>query len=968
MNSVHGLWDRQVEQNVLVTAVQGALARRSGFIAIESQAGMGKTALLRYAGDEARREGLRVLTARGVDLEREFSFGVARQLFEPALAAVPPEQRKRLLSGAAGAAAALVGQEYGPDAPLHGEFAILHGLYWLTANLCQKEPLVLLIDDVHWADTASLRFLAHLQPRLEELAVLVVISLRPDEPEAPAELLGRITTDHTCALLHPRALSEQAASEIVHRALGPEAEEEFVGACCRASGGSPLLLHEEVRAISEEGIAPTAANARIVEEVGARALSSRVALHLGRLPAEHLAMAGAAALLGEDSELMQAAAVAGIETHEAFAAAAQLAKLGLLEIADAVPNPKVRFSHPLIRAAIYQNIDPVLRNDKHRHIASLLVEQKVDPERAAAHLLRTSPVGEQWVIAALHAASRTALARGSPESASAYLRRCMAEPLEARDRVDTIIRLGTLAIRFEPQATGEYLHMALAETNDPISRAEIVSRLALMLAWQEHNDEALALCSNAIEELAPTHTELHNLLTAALLDMAQDDPAAYNLVKKRMAALLAAPSEETVGGRILDGLLSLHEAFTGADRKAVARRAHRGLGCGDMAISGEFDPLGAPRIAAYACSSFALMATDLEDVLPILDHLLAQAQQFHSEGDTVAAYTYRSVMWLWRGDLTEALADAHHALRLEEETGDMVNVPLALSVAVTALMEQGKLTEAADLLQNIDILQPRRIGNWFRVHECYGRLLLRQHHPDQALEAMLFAGDSFAATGGRNPAFTAWRSGAAECLHALGRNSEALRYAEEEIALARAWGAPRPLGHALRIAGQVAGGAQGVALLTEAVEVLEHSTARLELAHALVDLGAAIRRSGHRAEARPPLSRGLDLAHQCAAADLVEVALSELGAAGARPRRLTLTGPQALTPSERRVADLAATGLSNRDIAQQLYVTVKTVEVHLAKAYRKLGITSRQRLAAALQETPTHKSRSGEPLSPATPG
>ena len=199
-----------------------------------------------------------------------------------------------------------------------------------------------------------------------------------------------------------------------------------------------------------------------------------------------------------------------------------------------------------------------------------------------------------------------------------------------------------------------------------------------------------------------------------------------------------------------------------------------------------------------------------------------------------------------------------------------------------------------------------------------------------------------------NPAVLAWRSHLALALLGLDRRDEALELAREEVELARAWGSPRPIGVALRARGLAEGGAEGIETLRESVDVLEGSSARLELARSLVELGAALRRANERAEARELLREGLDLAVRSGALPLVERAEQELAATGARPRRLLLSGVESLTASERRVARFAAEGLSNKDIAQALFVTTKTVEVHLSNVYRKLGIGSRDELPQAL--------------------
>jgi DNA-binding CsgD family transcriptional regulator len=193
-----------------------------------------------------------------------------------------------------------------------------------------------------------------------------------------------------------------------------------------------------------------------------------------------------------------------------------------------------------------------------------------------------------------------------------------------------------------------------------------------------------------------------------------------------------------------------------------------------------------------------------------------------------------------------------------------------------------------------------------------------------------------------------WRSNAALALLALGRSEEAGALANEELAIARRWDAPRAVGMATRVVGLIAGGDDLVEHLRQAVEILAASPARLEHARALTDLGSALRRTRHRADARPVLRDAIELATRCGAQALVERAWHELRATGARPRKQVFTGADALTASERRVADMAASGMTNREIAQDLFVTAKTVETHLRQTYMKLDIKSRDQLPAAL--------------------
>jgi DNA-binding CsgD family transcriptional regulator len=226
------------------------------------------------------------------------------------------------------------------------------------------------------------------------------------------------------------------------------------------------------------------------------------------------------------------------------------------------------------------------------------------------------------------------------------------------------------------------------------------------------------------------------------------------------------------------------------------------------------------------------------------------------------------------------------------------------------------------------------------------------------VEELLHVGETLRSLPFDNPTGEPWRSWAAEGLRLLDRNDEARALAGDELALARRWGDPHTIGASLRVLGLVEGGKAGIGLLREAVGVLAGSDARLKYAHALVDLGAALRRANHRTEARQRLREGVDLAQRLGAFGLAARANEEIIATGARPRRVLRTGLDALTASERRVAQLAADGRSNKEIAQTLFVTIKTVEVHLSNAYRKLEISSRAQLEKALAPAPPSRTPS----------
>ena len=233
------------------------------------------------------------------------------------------------------------------------------------------------------------------------------------------------------------------------------------------------------------------------------------------------------------------------------------------------------------------------------------------------------------------------------------------------------------------------------------------------------------------------------------------------------------------------------------------------------------------------------------------------------------------------------------------------------------------------------------------------RLGLAQRRPADAHADLLDAAARWRQLGCCHPVLASWRVEATETLLRLGDRAGARRLADEQLDLADRLDTPGARGTALRAMARAAPTDQRIALLERSADLLAGSPAGLEHTRALVDLGAALGRANRRREAREPLSRALDLAHRGGLRLIAQRARNELKAAGARPRRDLLTGPGALTPAEHRVAALAATGHTNQEIAEQLYITLRTVETHLTHAFQKLQITWRGQLANGMATAET---------------
>lgn len=312
--------------------------------------------------------------------------------------------------------------------------------------------------------------------------------------------------------------------------------------------------------------------------------------------------------------------------------------------------------------------------------------------------------------------------------------------------------------------------------------------------------------------------------------------------------------------------------------------------------------------------------------------------------ELAAISVWRATASYDRGALADAEADARWAF----ECAHGVHQSRAATQLLRVLIDRDELRAAEDVLQQcIDpdaspsIEVPRFLCARARLRAAQGRL-------QEALEDLLESGQRSERLGLSLQHHALWRAETAVIWAALGNRKEARRLAGEQLALARAFGRPRTLGISLRACGLVEDGEPGLDLLAEAVNTLERSESPLELARALTDYGAALRRAGHRVQARAELERALDLSHRCGARGIAARARAELIAAGAKPRRDAITGRDALTAGELRVARLAAEGLTNRAIAQALFITTNTAKAHLSRVYRKLAVTRRDQLAQAL--------------------
>lgn len=934
------LLERDAELAELAALAEAARSGSGSLVVVEGPAGIGKSRLLHEACSEAARRGMVVLSARGTQIERDFGFGAACQLFEARARMASRARRRRLFAGSAGLVRPLLLGSRDGGRLLAGELVTaLHGLYWLCVNLTELAPVVLAIDDAHWVDPPTLRWLRYLAPRLDGLALLVLVAVRSDEPLGHDEDLAEVRAGPETRTLRLSHLSQTAVTAMIRAAMGEAAAREFCGACAEVTGGNPLYVRELIVSLVADGVVPAVEAAASVLAQSPASIAAAVVRRLRRHAAA-LRLAQAVAVLGHAPDLQVAAVLAGLDHVTATGAADLLAAMGVLR-----PGWPLDFVHPIVRTAIYGNLPAGERALLHRRAAGLLDAAGESPDAVAGQLLASEPAGEEWSVEALRRAARHAMARGAPESALAYLRRALAERPPAAARAAVLREAGMAAFQCGDPGGGEYLKEALALAHEPVMRAEIALVLGRALLLADRVEAAVEVLWSGLGQLGAAPV-LSLGIETQLISTGLLHPSTWIRSRERLARWRAEQPPDSPDGRRLTACLAMWSMLDGEPATAVRDVAERALSAGRLL---------AENTAASTFFHLAANALACADWLGLALHLFDLALEDARRRGSLTGFTltscFRADANYRAGRLADAEADARAALAARNLGERSLLAPMALAELIQVLIERGELELAAAALGEHGI--DPDAGDGFgqcAMRYARGRLRLSRGMAEDGLQDLMACGRWLERWGSCNPSLWPWRSDVAVGLAVQGRAAEARRLALEEVDLARPLQQPRTLGMALRAAGLVQGADSGLEMLRESVETLASSPAPLEYARALVDLGSAIRRAGGSRDARRPLHEGLDLADRCGATGLAARARQELAVAGGRPRRPRLSGVLALTPSERRVAQMAARGMSNRQIAEALFLSVKTVETHLGRGFDKLEITSRRELAGVLAD------------------
>jgi DNA-binding CsgD family transcriptional regulator len=910
------VFERERELGCVAALAADVVDGAGGTIVFEGQPGLGKSTVLLEACREAAEQGrLRTVRFCCGELEQELAWVAMR---------------------------GLLGEIH---APAPGDvFATAHALFARLARLAEEEPLLLVLDDAHWCDAPSLQALSYLQRRLHALPAGLIVAMRPPAANAEHALLERLQGGPDTEVHRLTGLGADSVSALIRRGWFPDADPRFCQACHELTAGNPFYVRELLIELRHRGIDAGGTLLELGEVTPPTVLNSLL-VRLDRLTSSGATpLARAAAVLGDGVTLSQAAALAEINEPGSAEALDELSAAELL-----APGEPLRFVHPLVRTAIYSSIPPGRRAQQHARAAELLDAGRAQAEIVASHLLYAPRAAAAGTVEMLRAAAARANAQGAPQSAVRYLRRALEEPPASGDRVDVLVELAHAETAVGDQNSVSHLAEALELAGDDRRRAAIL----LDLGWAQHHAARFRKAADSFERglcvarRLPDHELEASLeagyLAAATLDSQRvgDALRRIEVIEKRSARI------DDPGDRMLLAQVLVTRTMAAAPRREIVELAQR-LWADGRLLRDE----GADSQALWHVIGALSWADAYEPALGAIDLVLEAAADRGLILAQARARFARAWPHYWMGRLRDASADASAAIEIWHG-GLETYLPAAVYWFGLAELE---LENSATAEAALGLTGPPQrwegTGMMGFIHSLRGHLALRAGDAEAALGAFQACGCVMETLRIVSPSVMPWRSDAAQALLVLGEAERAAELAEEELRLARACGGSRAEGVALRVCGLSTGGDAGIELLREAVGMQALSGAVLEQARAEIDLGAAIRRGGRRRGARPHLRAGLELAQAAGATGLAHRAETELRAAGGRGRRATDTGAGLLTASERRVAELAAQGYSNRNIAGLLQISVKGVEWHLHQSYRKLDISGRAQLGPALFTEP----------------
>ncbi|MEU2057591.1 AAA family ATPase [Streptomyces bungoensis] len=900
-------------------------------VLLRGPAGIGKTRLMSAAIDELAADA-HVLTVKCPEDARG-AYEAVRMLFAPLALTEGDTAGHPLLRGSARLALPALTRDRTPgQAPADG-YAVMQGLYWLTAGFAAERPVVLAVDDLQWCDEASLRWLGFLLRRAEDLPLVLLLSLRTEEecPPPPAAL-EEIAGVPSCLTLDVRPLTAEGVGALLTHFLGDPPDPALVETCVQITGGTPFLVHLLAGRWREHSPPPEADDPAPADGAD-YSLAAR--FRIDRLTAEQRAVARAVAVLETDG-IEMVAALAGTQPEPARRAAEGLRAAGLLR-----PD-SLAYRHDLVRQTVLKTVPHDERARLRERAARLLDDSGRPAEDIAAQLMLLPGTPDPWMVTVLRSAALDAEQRGAPAIAGQYLTRALRHD---PDDVELLADTARVFAHSDPGTALLRLEHALSLTTDPRTRCRLVLQYTVTSLGVQNSLRAFDLVhetlDRAVGELgdSPADQALRARVEAMVLVSGLDEKANVRQVRERFRDH-APPSGATADERVLLGMLCALRTLEGRPAAELVPTARRVLRLGDAGLGG-WGALGA-GLTLY-------LADEIEPVDTAFTALLQHARSRGEAWNCALVSATRAQVRLWAGNVTQALSDAQLAFDLMDRELRVEGAVAAHCALAAVHTQRGEPRRAEDL---ITMIRRPRLDQFTLEYHTYlmtrARIRAALGDLEGSLECLLRCGDSLTAAGIGSPVLAPWWFDAALVLAELGRVEEGLDVVERVGPSAERWGTARVRGM-LRLAhGALTEGDPGIDELAAAADLLAASPGRLEHARAEHLLGRRLLQRGDAQGARTRLHRSIDVAVLCGDRLLVDQVRPVLAAAGGRLRRGTRSPADSLSGSERQVAELAAAGATNREIAEALFLTQRTVEFHLTGVYRKLGLRGRRQIADVL--------------------
>ena len=994
---VQSLLERSKEIAIFLEAIQTTEDLGEGrSMLIEGPAGIGKTTLISQFQTLAADQGLKVYRVSAHDLESEFAFGIVRQmtqqLFEdsPIQLHFPPGQHTAtsqdknlpISNQPPVFESGHTATSQDKNLPIRITQDVIYDLYQFAAEHFRTYRSVLLLDDIHWADEASLRFLSFLVRRLANIPLVLAMSARGKEEWDFPRYRSALVQDASTTHLTIPPLSFEAVIEFIEILAGTKSDLEFSEKCWRISGGNPFYLRELLATKLDGNVETSSQDLTTLNSYKLDAIITSLEDRLNKLPANSRSLAYALAVLGDRSPSLQLASLSKVEPRDLARTVDQLRAVRIL-----APSNQIEFLHPIVKMAIYSSIPIGHREELHKQAAEITFQDQSPSEVSAAHILHVSPKSYNYSLSILEQATKEALSRGAPESCVKYLNRALEEEIEPAKRFTLLYELGyTEALARLPEAENHLMEV-INLSPDPNARLRSARVLWSSSSFDGRSGEGLSLLRDALSQSENADPELIEWVDLELARATRSwRPTASEGVHRILALEERISNKHSNYAKVAYGLLAYNALLSNQPAKNVLELVSKALPIDSSPESqSESQLLELPLYTMIYCDAFDLAHKTITNYSDLI------SRQGFALGK-IKAELWSSFNYLRQGNLLMADELLSKSLAGSIDHSWLFGQAASQLWLAEIAIERGNLKEAKQYHKAIYMLvaPDREIDNkGWADHILSGRA-----HNNLAQGKLLEAIDEVLLAGRRHNEFLAfcpselqWRSLAALGCHKLANQplssrsktsksdnhspdqtetlaslsyavssntkvsadslmQQAASLATEEVELAHQFGAPRALGIALRTHGYVVG---SEASYKESLQVLSTSGAQLELARTQCVYAKSLMQLGRSDDARALFESSLEIARTSGASHLVKQIVFGLKATGGKPKYSKPLRETRLTSGELKVAHLAAKGLGNLDIARSLYISRRTVETHLYNIYRKLNITTRSELQSCLE-------------------